>query len=178
MGLNYKSLDQVTRNKMIKEFKADVSNNSVYLSKRFTDDGGKYYVDAMISHLENGNDDSLATALKNSNCFKSHEERKTVKGMSLVKVPETASQTFSEGEFNRFYIRGLCLRALEEGVSLCVYRARYSENPRAESEAIIGKFFDPTQLLVDLRNNIGIDTALGLPSGPNSGLSIEIIFKQ
>ena len=27
----------------------------------------------------------------------------------MVKVPVTAPQTLAEGEFNRFYIRGVCL---------------------------------------------------------------------
>jgi hypothetical protein len=177
MGLNYKSLDQTTRGKMIEEFNYDITRNTVYFSKRFTADGEKFYRESMISHLQNGTDDTLSESLKNANSFKTQEERKTAKGITFAKVPETASQTFSEGEYNRFYIRGLCLRAMEEGATICVYRARHSENPRMESEALIGQFFDPTQLIADLRNNIGIDTAFGLPAGPNSGLSIELILK-
>jgi hypothetical protein len=58
---------------------------------------------------------------------------------------------------------------------LKVYRARYSENPRYESEQKIGSFVDAEKLLADLRNNIGIDTHLGVPGGPNSGLSVELV---
>jgi hypothetical protein len=176
MGLNYKSLDQTTRNKMVDEFNFDVNSGTIYFSKRFTLEGEKFYQNEMVGHLTNGTDDTLSEALKNADCFKTHEERKTTKGISLVKVPETASQTFSEGEYNRFYIRGLCLRAIDEKKQICVYRARYSENPRAESEALVGQYFDSSKLLADLRNNIGIDTALGLPPGPNSGLTIEMVL--
>jgi hypothetical protein len=173
MGLTYKWLDATTRQQMIAEFNHDITNDCVYHSKRFTPDGKLYYQQAMPSHLSSGNDDSLSEDLKIKNCFKSHEERVPSKGTSQVKVPVTASQTFAEGEFNRFYIRALCNRAISEGQTLIVCRARFSSSPRPDSELLIGKIMDPHQLLVDLRSNIGIDTILGLPPGPNSGLSIE-----
>jgi hypothetical protein len=173
MGLNYKCLDFGTRLQMIEEFNYDTSKNCVYYSKRFTTDGEIYYRESMIGHLTNGTDDSLSENLKDRNCFKDFEDRTTAKGTSRVKVPITASQTFSEGEFNRFYIRAMCNRAILENRRLIVYRARHSETPRQDSEILIGKLMDPHQLLFDLRNNIGLDTILGLPPGPNSGLSIE-----
>jgi hypothetical protein len=175
MGLYYKSLDAMTRQKMVEEFNHDLQNNNLYLSKRFTLDGKAYYPQKLPQHLQDGNDDSLAIDLMNANCFLTHEDRQTVKGIIKVKVPETASQTFSEGEFNRYYIRGVCLRAISEGKKILIYRGRNSENPRKESEAMIGTFLDPASLLIDLRNNIGVDTVLGLPPGPNSGLTTELV---
>lgn len=175
MGLNYKSLDNLTRQKMLEEVNYDMQANNLYLSKRFTPNGGVYYQQVLANHIQNGNDDSLAMDLKNSNSFLTHEDRKTAKGISKVKVPETASQTYSEGEFNRFYLRGLCLRAIAEGKRVVIYRGRFSENPRSESEAIIGMHLDPNKLLNDLRINTGVDTALGLPPGPNSGLTAELV---
>ncbi len=81
----------------------------------------------------------------------------------------------AEGEFNRFYARGLCRRAIAEGIeALVVYRAKEVVNPRAESVALIGKSLPAKQLLEDLRAHIGTDTALGLPPGPNSGLSVKL----
>ena len=47
-------------------------------------------------------------------------------------------------------------------------------NPRPESEAKIGKTIAPQSLLDDLRKNIGVEPALGLPPGPNSGLSVKL----
>lgn len=92
-----------------------------------------------------------------------------------MKVPINAPQRLAEGEFNRFYIRGLCLRALDEGKStVVVYRARHSSSPRLESEELIGSAFDAKALLEDLRESPGVDTALGLPPGPNSGLSARL----
>jgi hypothetical protein len=40
---------------------------------------------------------------------------------------------------------------------------------------LIGKIIECDKLLNDLRENIGMDTILGLPPGPNSGLSVELI---
>jgi hypothetical protein len=81
----------------------------------------------------------------------------------------------AEGEFNRFYIRGLCRRALGAGIAqLIIYRAKTVGSPRAESELRIGATLDPTELLQDLRANIAVETCLGVPPGPNSGLCVKL----
>jgi hypothetical protein len=92
----------------------------------------------------------------------------------MVKVPITALQTMSEGEFNRYYIRGVCLRARNEGkVEVIAYRAKQVQNPRPESAAIEGRSFNAEAVLNDLRANIGTSTTSGFP-GPNSGLSVRL----
>lgn len=48
-------------------------------------------------------------------------------------------------------------------------------NPRVESQAKIGAIVNAEELLADIRVNVGVDTALGLPAGPNSGLSVQIL---
>ncbi len=80
----------------------------------------------------------------------------------------------ASGEFNRFYMRGLCLHAINNNYSIVVYRAKYSINPRPNSEEKIGMTVLAKTLLQDLRSNIGIDTFLRLPAGSNSGLSIKL----
>ncbi|GAB3937522.1 hypothetical protein [Mucilaginibacter myungsuensis] len=175
MALTYLSLDDVTREYMLKEFQSDLDCDNCYLSKRFNDFGNTHFIEIMPQHIATGDDASLTEALKSNNCFKSHEERNKNGTISMVKVPVTAAETFAEGEFNRFYIRAICLRALTENRAIEVYRARASSSPRPESEALIGNTFDPKTLLQDLRDNKGVDTSFGLPAGPNSGLSIKII---
>jgi hypothetical protein len=98
------------------------------------------------------------------------------KGTAYTKaVPVNAPETLAEGEFNRFYARALCRRALVAQVShVRVYRAKPVAKPRSESVQMIGTLLEPQALLDDLRTHIGMDTALGLPPGPNSGLSIEL----
>ena len=61
---------------------------------------------------------------------------------------------------------------MEDGIPYVeVYRAKTVAEPRPESMAMIGARLGPDALLMDLRANVGVDTALGLPPGPNSGLS-------
>jgi hypothetical protein len=57
---------------------------------------------------------------------------------------------------------------------LLVYRAKAVMVPRADSQAMIGIMIDAKALLADLRIHQGVDTALGLPNGPNSGLSVRL----
>ncbi len=174
MKFNFVNFDDQTRKLMLDEVDYDINNHQLYFSKRFNDNGIRYYPDLLKKSITNGDEQSLAIALKANDCFKEQEERRTKSGVTMAKVPETANQTLAESEFNRFYIRALCIRAINSGQLLKIYRARHSDNPRSESELMIGKTIDAEKLLTDLRTNIGVDTALGLPPGPNSGLTVKI----
>lgn len=174
MKFNFENLDEQTRDLMALEIKTDIDSNQLYFSKRFNENGHQLYAELLFDIVSNGDEETLATALKVNNCFADKEPRNSKNGITYAKVPETANQTLADSEFNRFYMRGLALRAISSGQTLTIYRARHSDNPRAESEAMIGKQVDAQNLLSDLRNNIGTDTALGLPPGPNSGLSVKL----
>jgi hypothetical protein len=118
----------------------------------------------------------LTQQLRLNGRIKLTEERKKPKGgYTSVSVPITTAETLAEGEFNRFYIRALCSQIIENKTGqLEVCRAKAVMNPRLESQAKIGAIVNAEALLLDLRTNVGIDTALGLPPGPNSGLSVKI----
>jgi len=109
-------------------------------------------------------------------CMKSSEERRLRNGkITVAKVPVSAPETLAEGEFNRFYARGLCARAIAEGISeVVVYRGKQVQQPRPVSQAMIGRRIDPTALLKDLRKSQGVEPALGIPPGPNSGLTVRL----
>lgn len=174
MKFNFENLDEQTRELMASEIKSDIDSNRLYFSKRFNDTGHSIYVKLLLDAVSGGDEETLATSLKANNCFADKEARNGKNGITYAKIPETANQTLADSEFNRFYIRGLALRAISSEETLTIYRARHSDNPRQESETMIGKQIDAHQLLSDLRNNIGTDTALGLPPGPNSGLSVKL----
>lgn len=174
MKFNFENLDNETRELMISEIKSDISTGQLYFSKRFNETGHKLYPQLLLEAVESGNEENLAITLKENNCFAATEARNGKNGVTYAKIPETANQTLAESEFNRFYIRGLALRATGSGQALTIYRARHSDKPRTESEIIIGKQVSAEKLLSDLRTNIGVDTALGLPPGPNSGLSVKL----
>lgn len=162
---------------MLTELEADVAAGRLYMSPRLSADGSERYADLLRAAVESGTDATLAADLGTPGILNATEPRKTPKGgMTTVETPHTAAQTLAEGEFNRFYLRGLCCRAIEDGAgSVLIYRARASENPRAESLALEGSELDAEGLLADLRQSVGVDTALGLPPGPNSGLSARLV---
>ena len=171
------NLDERTRRFMLDELTQDEGSGRVYLSSRLTPKGRQEWASLLRAVLKQGDDDSLAAALRVGGMLNETEERRTPKGgVTTARVPVTAAETLAEGEFNRFYIRALCRRVLEgDSAQLSVYRAKTVTHPRAESEAKIGTSVDAGALLNDLRTSQGIDTALGLPSGPNSGLSVKLI---
>lgn len=175
MALELHHLDEVTRKHMIAEIERDVESGKLYISPRLTQECAETYATLLIDAATNGHEVSLAEQLVRNNGFKAHEIRNTKNGPVSAKVPSSAPHTLSEGEFNRFYMRGLCERAKSEGhTKVIVYRAKYVENPRPESEVLIGTDVEVEQLLKDLRENIGSGTILGVPGGPNSGLSVRL----
>jgi hypothetical protein len=176
MALSLTNLDSVTRQYMLEEISRDLAEGNLYYSPRLSSTGRQVYPTLLEGAARNGTDETLAAGLREPGRLNATEERRKPKGgTTTAQVPVTAPETLSEGEFNRFYARGLCRRAIAEGKdSVFVYRAKEVANPRSESVAMIGKALPAKQLLDDLRANPGADTALGLPPGPNSGLSVRL----
>jgi hypothetical protein len=176
MGLAYANLDNVTRTYMLAEIAADIQNGTVYISRFLNPHGCNRWPIMLEDAARSGDDDTLALAIASDGCLHDkYEKRKPKGGMTWASVPYTAPQTLGEGEFNRYYARGLCARAISGGIAqLEVYRAKAVEHPRVESELKIGQLVDPALILADLRVTQGVEPALGLPPGPNSGLTLRI----
>lgn len=168
---HFKQLTPEIRALMLEEVEHDIGQGTLYYSKRFTDQGIQDYPDLLRDAVNTGNDVTLGNSLQQKYRIATQETTKT----GVKKVPFDAHETLAEGEFNRFYIRAICVWSMKHGKSLRVYRAKHVENARSASELKIGQSADPQQLLNDLRANPGVDTALGLPAGPNSGLSVEAV---
>lgn len=176
MPLDLLNLDAQTRRYVLEEFERDVSGGRLYSSRFFSPEGVARYPDLVRRAITEGSDATLAAELAATpGMFVSHYEKGTPSGgTTMAKVPVTAPVTTAEGEFNRFYIRGLCRRVIEAGGGVVeVYRARESSWARPESEALIGARIDAAELLEDLRTHIGEEPTL-LPA-VNSGLSVRLI---
>ncbi len=79
----------------------------------------------------------------------------------------------AEGQFNRFYMLGLCRRAKAEGVShLEVYRAEERAKPRHESQALIGLRLPVEVVEAQLRDDDASKKSLLIQ--PNSGISLRL----
>lgn len=176
MGLNYKNLDQRTRTIMLAEIERDIADKTLYLSDNLTQQGQTDYPDLIRDAARSGSDVTLAATIQRR--LNSHEKPRKLQSGGFSKAPvmrSNAHEMLAEGEFNRFYIRALCVRAIEDGLpGVTVYRAKAVENARSESQQKIGQLVPAEPLLRDLRTHPGVDTALGLPPGPNSGLSVQI----
>ena len=176
MALSYRNLDARMRGFIIDEINRDIAENSMYISSRLTPDGRGDWGDLIRTAAQDHNDEWLAAQLRGTERLATTEQRQTKNGgYTTVRVPHTAPDTLAEGEFNRFYARGLCRRAIDDGVNrVIVYRAKSVERPRSDSEEMIGAELDPEAVLADLRNAKGVEPALGIPPGPNSGLSLML----
>lgn len=176
MGLRYENLDETTRKFMIEEIDMDVTNGSIYISNYLNPRGCETWPRILREAAERGTDDTLAEAIIRDRCLKDRVERRKPKGgFTMAAVPRTAHETMGEGEFNRYYTRGLCRRAIEQRIErLEVYRAKAVMQPRPDSEQKIGMLVEAAAILEDLRRTQGVEPALGLPPGPNSGLTLRI----
>ena len=176
MGLQYKNLDERTRTLMLAEIERDIAERNLYISENLNPKGQTEYPDLIRDAARSGSDVTLAAAIQGR--LNPYEKPRRLKSGEFSKPPvmrSNAHEMLAEGEFNRFYIRALCLRAIEDGIpEVIVYRAKAVQNARSESERKIGQRLPVEALLRDLRMHPGVDTALGLPPGPNSGLSVRL----
>lgn len=171
---NLVNLDEV-RTEMISEIQLDINNHRLYISERLNSEGKERYPSILMKAAKSLNIEGFINLLT-MDYFNSYEQRRKPTGDFITaKIPKNANLTLCEGEFNRFYIRAVCRKAISLGKQIVTaYRARKSANPRPESIAVENKQFDAAKLLKDLQKNIGVDTALGIPPGPNSGISVRL----
>ncbi|KAF0145501.1 MAG: hypothetical protein FD156_782 [Nitrospirae bacterium] len=175
MAFSLVNLDSATRELMLEEINGDIKTGKLHASKRLNVIGQQEYPQLLKEAAEKYDDSWLTSQLRSGNKFNPTEERNVKGKIITAKMNEKAPDMLAEGEFNRFYLRGLCLRAIRDNISsLIIYRAKPVSNPSPESEAKIGTAISPQALLNDLRANVGTDTAFGVPRGPNSGLSAKL----
>ncbi|WP_156312604.1 hypothetical protein [Marinagarivorans algicola] len=164
------------RQEMIDEVNRDIREGNVYISSRLNQKGRDYYAGTLLSSVTDGTPEVFYSNFGLDN-FNSTEERKRPKGgFTTVQIPNNANITLCEGEFIRYYIRGVCLKAVSQNEkNVVAYRARHSDNPRRESVEMEGQQFDAQKLLNDLRTESYVDKAMGLPPGPNSGMCAKLL---
>lgn len=145
------------RRLMLAELDWSVKNGKIYPSKHFTEAGHKEYPLLLAKALAEGNPDTL-------------EESLNVPGYLQPGSGRSATQTFAWDEFNKYYMRALChlAQTLHE-CRLLVARGRHSDNPKPESNRLLGKEKDPVRFLAGLRQVQKLN-----PFGANSGLTLEL----
>ncbi|WP_371802625.1 hypothetical protein [Candidatus Lokiarchaeum ossiferum] len=174
IGLKLENLDEKTRQLMDEEFKLDQKNKKLYFSPRLSEKGENMYQNLLENAILYGNDTTLATELKTEDAIKVKEKRMmAMGGVILVDVPKNANEALAEGEFNRYYIRAMCRKAIDTGIKkLQIYNANPERETPAEYKQLIGKHLDPKELLNDLRNHSYVDGTSGIPV-PQTGLTVK-----
>lgn len=174
MKFNFTHLDDHTRKLMMEEIARATDNDQIYISTRFNAIGSGKWVAWLTDAAESHDEHWLAYQIEVSGGMTEFEGRaKPSGGYSVAHVPHTAAETIAEGQFNRFYIAGVCRRAIEAGQShVTIYRARHRGEPRPESTALEGTMTDAQALLEKVRNNQASFGCAMLK--PNSGLSVQL----
>jgi hypothetical protein len=127
MTLEQKDLDDVTRPYMVAELDFDEKSGGPYLSPRLSPDGVNAYPNLLRQAIVTGNDQTLEVALSGPGMFNATETYERNGTIHERKMNRQAPRTLAEGEFNRYYIRGLCARlGADGGGTVEVYRARSS----------------------------------------------------
>lgn len=175
MQFRFENLDESTRRYMAQELSRDLVYGTLYLSPRLTEEGRAVYPALLEEALRWHGPHWLADALRYADYLQPYEERRMGDEAIQTRVPVTAAEMLATDEFNRYYMRGVCLRALAEGSGVVeVYRGRDSAEPRPASQSLVGQRLSAAALLEDLRGWPDQAPVLGLPTGYNSGLSIRL----
>ena len=175
MPLHYENLDPTTRRHALSELDGDVASGAFHASDRLRPtavaDYQKLLRDAIRYY------DDLWLEERAGDLLVDFEHRKTRSGgQTPAKLPSMASRMLAEGDFNRYYMRGVARRAIEEERHVVeVYRARLSVEPRRESAELEGKRIAATEVLERLRGTGGIGSDAAQLGRPNSGLSVRLV---
>lgn len=166
-NFNFLNLTDSVREKIISEIERDIDNETLYISSRLTEEGQTLYFNLLKEAVINEDDSSFTDSLMD--LIKETE----IVNDKVKKVPKNAASLIAQSEFNRFYIRGVCLEAINSGIEkVIIYRGRESSWARSSSEEKIGQEIDPRNLLEDLRMSIGKSPDI-LPE-INSGLTVKL----
>ena len=175
MPLKYDNLDPATRRHAIAELDGDLSSGAFHASDRLRptaiDDYQRLLRDALRYY------DDLWLEQHANDLLVDFEPRTTRSGaQTTARVPEMAARMLAEGDFNRYYMRGVALRAIDESRQVVeVYRARLSLEPRPESAELEGQRLPAREVLDYLRGQRVEDASTARLGRPNSGLSIRLV---
>ncbi len=167
---NFQNLDDLTRTLMIAEIESDIEKGGLYTSRYLTETGAKQWGQLLISAVGDGGPKWLIRELSRGRMKRSATYER--QGRTITKtIVLWDAENLACSEFNRFYMRALCKRAILEGTQLTVYRAKSVSTPRADSYSLIGTIVEPFSMYEGLLNFENAQR----PFAPGSGLSLRII---
>src|SRR3954466_2816363 len=175
MPLQYENLDPITRRHAVAELDHDLESGTFHVSERLRPEAVSSY-ERMLHEAPRYYDDRWLEEHA-SDFLIEFEDRTTRSGaQTKARVPDMAARMLAEGDFNRYYMRGVALRAIEELRQMVeVYRARLSMEPRPESAELEGRRIPAAELLDHLRGPLSADPSVAPLGRTNSGLSVRLV---
>ena len=175
MPLQYENLDPTTRRHALAELDKDLASGDFHASERLRPTAIAEYQRYLHEAIRYYDDRWLEEHA--SDLLVDFEPRRTrTGGQTTAKLPDMAARMLAEGDFNRYYMRGLAQRAIDEGRQVVeVYRARLSLEPRTESAQLEGSRLPAQEVLRHLRGESVSEPAVGALGRINSGLSVRLV---
>lgn len=136
---NFPNFDNDTRFIMVSELVRDIENGLFYEPSSLKSSYITRYKELLRKCFEYGTVEGLERTLVSS-LFKD-------KNKSGRKISSNITTLLAFSDFNRYYMRAILVRAIDENKSVCVYRAKQSLNERQESKIVITQcYFDKSML--------------------------------
>ena len=161
MPLQYENLDPTTRRYAIAELDRDLNNGAFHISERLRPESVAEY-ERLLREALRYYDDRWLEEHASDLLVESESRRTRTGGTTTARVPQMAARMLAEGDFNRYYMRAVALRAIEEG-------------PRRESAELEGKRVPAAEVLDHLRGPISVDPSVAPLGRTNSGLSVRLV---
>jgi hypothetical protein len=175
VSLDLANLDSCTRRFMLAELESDLATGTLYRSPQLSEQGQLQYYHLLRAAVTSGTEASFAEALYSLHAVLPPGRWQHAREIGPEEALAAATARLAEREFHRFYIRGLCRRALEQGVqTLEIYRAKPAESGRAPSDAMVGIRVTASSLLEDLSGVFNSWPPHGLPQCRDPGLSVRL----
>ena len=175
MPLQYENLDPATRRLALAELDGDLESGAFHASERLRPTAIAEYQRLLREAILYYDDRWLEE--RASDLLVDFEMRRTPSGgQTTAKLPDMADRMLAEGDFNRYYMRGVCRRAIEEHRQVVeVYRARVSIEPRRDSAELEGHRLPARDVLEYLRGARTDEPTVTALGRPNSGLSLRLV---
>jgi len=175
MTLELVNLDACTRRFMLAEFQADVAAGILYLSSNLSEEGRARYPGLLRRAIESGTEATLARDLNTPGTIELSERWKKPGATDPSEAVTATAVLLAEREFHRFYMRGLCQRAIHLSVPcLVLYRAKPAAMARTHDAAMVGVKITATSLLEDLSGPFRLQPPHGLPQCRDPGMSVRL----
>ena len=170
---HFPNLDTKTHAIMINELERDFKNGLFYEPSSIKPEYINSYKLLLRKYFEIGHVEGLEKTLTPSFFNSKYKNGR--------KIPSNIAQVVAFSDFNRYYARAILMRAIDEGKSVSIYRAKQSQKERKESNMMIHRNYSDKNTLEQLLCVMRDYRLLFLTNSkvdfikPNSGLSLRLV---